>query len=265
MSNNTGVSTNEVDDVLPRFEDLGIETNYLKLGDKVFAVKQIGSGFDLDAEMREFYKVKVDALKALTDEAVVRDVNNDHQQQLTRIQAARSRGQIAIPSALVGKCVAYHQSAAEVMECIPVVYHPWQVIGTKSQIRDYFQMPNEGSIRAIAAEDEVSVLVSNNIYIPAFVGVGRRSQKLWMLGGLRTPHTMTSGDLCIGSSVFEQYARLDANEMSKQISVINLFSPANSSIRFGTPEQVISFENLFRTMCTVKSVERNVRTQWQTR
>lgn len=264
MEESTGVSATAENAPLPRFEDLGLETNYLKLGDQVFAIKQIGAGFDIDAEMREFYKQKVETLTTLTSEAVHRDISNEHQAQLQRIQELRQRGQVSIPRDKIGKCIAYTQSAGEVMECVPVVYHPWQVVGTKAQLRDMFQAANEGQWREIRAEDETAVTISNSVYIPAFVGIGRRTQKLWMLGGLKTPHTMGSGDLCISQSPFNQYARLNPMEMSKQISIINLFSPARHDIAFGEPETRITFEVLCREMSTITKVEKNVRTAWQT-
>ena len=261
---NSGAVPVATEVTLPKFEELGLETNFLKLGEKVFAVKQIGAGFNIDAEMREFYKAKVETLTTLTSEAVCRDIANEHQAQIARIQDARQRGQVAIPQDKLGKCIAYTTPAGEVMECVPVVYHPWQVIGTKAQLRDMFEAANEGQWRDIRAEEETAVTISNSIYVPAFVGIGRRTQKLWMLGGLKTAHTMDGGELCISQSPFEQYARLSAMEMSKQISIINLFSPARHDIMFGTPEQSITFEVLCRQMSTITKVEKNVRTQWQT-
>jgi hypothetical protein len=259
MDTSTGVPS----EPLPKFEELGIETNFLKLGDRVFAVKQIGEGFNIDVEMREFYKAKVDTLTELTNNAVLRDVHAEHQAQIERIQEARSRGQVSIPRDKLGKCVAYTMPASEVMECVPIVYHPWQVIGTKAQLMEMFQAAKGRSWRAIAAEDETVVTIDNNLYIPAFVGIGRKTSKLWMLGGLKTPHTMVDGNLCISQSPFVHYARLNSMEMSKQISIINLFSAARQSIVFGDAAVEISLETLCRQMSSVVSVEKNVRTQWQ--
>lgn len=247
---------------LPKFEELGIETNFLKVGDQVFAVKKVASGFKVEDEMRSFYAHKVNQLDELMKKAVVKEIEGIHAAQLNRINALRTRGQVAIPSNMMGKCVAYTKEAGEVMECVPVVYHPWQIHGTKQQFTGFRFDTSSGDWTKLNSSDEVQVTVQTSIYIPAFIGIAKQTRRLYALGGLKTPHTMAGNYLCIGNSKFEDYAKLDSLEMSKQISIINLFSPATSEIRFGEPATVLTLQQFFSDWIKVVKVEKRERTSW---
>lgn len=245
---------------LPTLEDLGMATDYLKIGDYLYAIKKIGAGIDVEKEVRQYYADRVKGLQLTMATAVSKEIQDDAQRQLDKIEKYRRKGAVAIPRELIDKPCVYTQRAGEVMEAVPIVYHPWLVVGSKGNFTDIGVSTRTKAWEGLKADDKVEVLIQNTVYIPALVGVARKTKRLYMFN-MFTPHTFSDGRLCIGESPFEQYANLAPLAMAKQLSVINLFSPVNQYIRFDRTELPIG--QFINEMCTILKVQKGVATAWK--
>lgn len=213
--------------------DLSID--YLKLGDSIFAITKVGDGIDIHREVKTFYEEKFQKTKIRLEGALVKGTGEDWSTQLESLTRKRQTHTVAIPPDMLHKVVMNHRNAGSVVEVRPIIYHPHLVTGTKDNFRSHGLACNIGtSSKFHGFKDGVNlaVTIACDIYIPCAIAISPTNKTIYIVGA-KTPHTMGGdGRLCIGNSRFEDYASLDSMAMSRQVSVINLFSLAGSPIEF---------------------------------
>lgn len=240
---------------------LDMSTNYLKLGKKVFAVKEIqGEGIDIEQEIREFYKTKYGQHAEALNGAVAEEMTEQWNAGIHRIQEyGRNAGrEVIIPSQLIGKPV-FTFGSGYLMELRLATYTPIEISGTYYQMAEQIGADHR-LIRPFRRNHaDLTVFIKPQVSFPIYVGFDEKHRKLF-IPKHRTIHTFSDGSVCTGNATPEQFWSMDDETLSREISKVNLFSPATSVIKNGDQRWAIN------DLITPETVENVIRkggdTQW---
>ena len=205
-----------------------VDTNYLKLGTKLFAVKEIlGQGIDIDAETKEFYKSKYEQHTEQFGNALADNMTSEWTTQANRIREYSNQQQVVIPPNLFDKLVMYRGNM--LLEMRTVHYEPKEVTVVCSTLRYYSGMQASPLLRDFADGDNLIATIIPPCSIDILVGYNARHNRIFTPFS-KTIHSFNDGRVCTGNASANVYWELSDNQLGVELSKINLFSPASSVI-----------------------------------
>lgn len=209
----------------PNFD---VPVDYLKIGSKVFAVREVAE-VDIHKEIRDYYKGLYDAQKGRWQTAISRAAEEEWSRQMDHIRAAAEQHRITIPEELTDYPVMYHEHTRTVGRFIPILYHPWKVVGTRESFAAKGVNILAPTWASINPGDPVEVLIKSDVFLPGGIAFYPKLSLMYLIG-LAGFHSMGDYSLCYASRNYAAWEKLSAVELSKQASIINLDSLARQDI-----------------------------------
>ncbi len=217
-------------------EEERIEVNYLRLGDKVFAVKEINNpAIDINEELRQLYNNRIDAHVDQYNEGVVENVVQEWTTQYDHISDRQNRGDVKVPSTLFDKPVIVKNG--RVLECRAILYSPCQMLGTLDMFAYRCQLSLDDANLAKFREldgatrsTDIYIDIAPSVFLPLIVAYDPSISKLYTIN-MRTFHSYSDGRICTGNHSAEDF--WNAPNFEELINHVNWHSPATDTIRYG--------------------------------
>lgn len=240
-----------------KVKDTDVQVSYLKLNDKVYAIKEIeGKGIDIEAEIREYYKARHDKHVASVNGVVADQMSQQWTLGLDKIRQYTDRNQVAITPDLFGKTVIYHGNTLWITRA--VLYEPTEIYTTYSKAYDLLN--GSSKLAPFGRHENLVLTIKPPCKIPLVVGYSASRHRLCTPFS-RTIHTFHDTTICTGNATAEMFWNLNDERLGKEISKINLFSPATSAIsHMGQEWDYHSFINAD----TLVDINRREDTAWTT-
>jgi len=237
-----------------------MEVNYLKLGDKVYAVSEIqAKGIDINAELKEFYDERHGQLAQEFGQVLNDNMQEEWDTQIAHLRKFETRGAIAIPESMFNQPVIVFNGV--LMPVRIIIYSPNEVSASMSWLRNRLRINYRRAMwNAFRDRDANVILKIKPLFaIPLVLCYDKKANQMYT-PQLRTFHTMYGSNVCTGRHKANDFWRLNDENLTIQMNRINTFSPAGSSVTIGN----ISYD--FQAIInddTIISVEERGATQWQ--
>lgn len=232
--------------------------DYLKLGNKIFAVREIAE-VDIHKEVREYYKNLYENQVTRWKTAISAGHEGEWSRQMDRISSIRDSFKITIPEELQGIPVQYIEQTRSVGRCVPIIYHPWKVVGSKASFGSRGINLRTSVWEPFALGDQMEVLIKSDLFFPCSLTFIKETRDIFMIG-LYGFHSMSGAELCYGNRNYVGWESLSPMELSKQASIINLDSLGRTTIKF--EEQEIPLAAIL-TDAAITSVKKEEVTSWR--
>lgn len=239
-----------------------IAVNYLKLGDKVYAISEIqAKGVDINAELKEFYDQRHGQLAEEFGQVLNDSMQQEWDTQIAHLRKFETRGQIAVPDSMFGKVVMVHNN--KLLPVRPIVYAPDEVSASISWLRSRCSNINFrlGMWRPFTNDSEVVLTIKPLFAIALPICYDKQANQMYT-PTLRTFHTMSYGNnVCTGRHKASDFWKLSDEAFNKEMNRINTFSPASSTVRIGGRDY--GFADIINNE-TITNVRERGTTQWRT-
>lgn len=240
-----------------------IDTSFLKVGRKVYAVREIHSdGLDIENELKEFYAKQYEKEVADVHGAVVNEISEEQNKQLRHIQTFRGRSEVKVPAELFNKPIVYWNAKFLELRCI--IYSPYsahtnrQYLADKGCQIDNDKFPRRNG-RIVPTQTQLYVEFRPQFAIPLYVGFDKRTGALYT-PFYRTFHTMGGYNVCTGNHSGRDFWTLSDLSLETNFNRINMFSPAQNSVVVG--RETYHFSRLINNDTIERITIREGENQW---
>jgi hypothetical protein len=239
-----------------------MQTDYLKVGGKVYAVQEIqAEGVDIDAELREFYDQRHTQLADEFGQVLNQNMQEDWNTQIAHLRKFEDRGSIKVPENLFGKLVIVLNQ--RILPCRVVTYAPTEVSASIHWLKSRIERGKISFTRPIwSAFDDTSEVILKLVpqfHTPLVVAFDAKADCMYT-PFQKTFHTMYSMNVCTGNHKASDFWKLSDIDLETQLNRINTFSPATADIRVGVREY--SFSTIM-TNDTIVGVTARENSQWR--
>lgn len=220
------------------------DINYLRLGDRTFAVTEVqGEKIDIDAELKEFYKAKEESLATQFGSALIDNALEEWQTQINHLQKYDTRGIIAVKQADYNKLVmAFNGSLCF---CRIVMYSPIEATTDKGYLTSRLGW-NPDDLHEYPNDEKLILTLKPSYSIPLVLVYDKRNNRMYT-PKQRTFHTMGGHSVCTGNYSARDFWALNDEDLTTNMNRINTFSPAIDHILINgvehTLRSVISKDN----------------------
>lgn len=210
-----------------------MEVNYLKLGDKTYAINEIqGEALDVNAELKEFYEERHGALAEEFGTTLSDNMQSDWDSQIAHLQKFNQRGEIAVPTNMFNKLMTVHNGI--LMECRVVQFAPNEISCTGSWAYDRLDgIDYDADVwQGVDSSDDLVIRVQPLFRTPVVYAYDKKGNRIYT-PFTYTYHTMGSRNLCTGNHKASDFWGLPDDNFAVQMNKVNTFSPARQRMEVG--------------------------------
>ncbi len=218
-----------------------INTDILRINGKYFAVKRIeAQNIDINEELKDLYDKRHNAHVQTLNDGVVEASMKDWNTQIDHIRSFDGKSTHTIPSKHMGKPVMVFNNIFLLLRVINYAPHECStsygyIMTSQQKIKDIKAIKNlvkykeeEGS-NPMYSNDTLIIKFKPLVNVPIIVGFDERGGKLY-LPMQKTFHTMSDRHQCTGHHTGMDYWKLKDTAFARELSKINLFSPAQDTM-----------------------------------
>lgn len=240
-----------------------MQVDYLKIGDKVYAVQEIqAKGIDINAELKEFYDQRHGQLAEEFGQVLNSNMQEEWNAQIAHLRKFEERGAIKVPDNMFGKLIMVYNN--RLLPCRVVVYSPTDVAVSLNWLKGRIERGKITFTRQIwegfEDNDELTLTLKPLFAVPLVVAFDSKADQIYT-PFQKTYHTMGGMNLCTGNNKASDFWKLDDMALQRELNRINTFSPATHSIRANNLDY--SFSNIMTNDTIIEVKDREV-TSWRT-
>lgn len=208
-----------------------MEVNYLKIGNKVYAINEIqAEGIDVNAELKEFYEERHTQLADEFGQTLNNDMQQEWDTQIAHLRKFENKGAITVPANMYGKALIVQNNV--LMPIRVVLYSPCEMTCTHSYAQHNLNRCDFSSSvwrNAWSSGADLIITFKPSFAIPMLVAYDKKSNRLYT-PTFQTYHTMSGYSLCTGNHKASDFWALSDDDLEVQLNKINTFSPARREV-----------------------------------
>lgn len=211
--------------------EFNVDVNYLKLGNKVFALKEVDRpDIDINQELKEVYEGQFNQFKQEVQDGIVQESQEDWNTQINHLDRLKSRvGDVQVPR---GSGLVY-VDRTKARPARIILYSPHTVITPRNYLRRDEYNWNDNIMESFAAAgvptanqtDTVEIKIIPVMFIPMLVYYNENINEMYT-PDFKGFHSYTSdGRICTGDHTASDF--WNSSNFEELMNVVNWFSPAN--------------------------------------
>lgn len=222
-----------------------INTDILRIGDTYFAVKRIeAKNIDMNEELKDLYSKRHDTHVKQLNNGVVETAMKEWNTQIDHIRSFDGKSSHVITTKNYDKPVMVFREKLILLRVIEYAPHEMttnfgyildrqrKAFGIDAIKKFVKYKPGTEDTSQKYNNDTLIIKFKPPFSIPLIVGYDERCDTLYC-PMRRTYHTMSDRHQCTGSHTGGDYWRLNDSALAREMSKVNMFSPAQNSMLIG--------------------------------
>lgn len=237
-----------------------IKCDYLKLGDKTYAIKEVNMpNVDINKELKEAYEKQLKEHVDTFNEGIVTNAHDEWNTQITHLQSVRGRTDIQVPQEYINNNSLVTVRGNRVCECRIIRYAPTEIMCSWNYLPTsvkYSLEEKKSAFSDVGLDTTVLVKLKESLVFPLIIAHDTKVGEMYAIN-MRYFHAYEDSRICTGDYDAADFWKSD--DFSVMINRINWFSPASSYVNYAGGQWALKD---YLNNNTLDSVVRMESAQW---